>query len=55
MNTFGRDISNGTITLKEADKDQSDLLIENLNFRKQIKPHTPERKKHILKNLYTLL
>ena len=56
INTFGRDISNGTITLKEADKDQSDLLIENLNFRKQIRPHTPEKKKtHSQKLIYTSL
>ena len=28
INTFGRDIYNGTITLKEADKDQSSLLVK---------------------------
>ena len=38
INTFGRDIYNGTITLKQADKDQSDLLVEILNFRRQLKP-----------------
>ena len=27
---------NGTITLKEADNDQSDLLVAILNFRKQV-------------------
>ena len=49
--------TNGTITLKEADKDQSDLLIETLNFKKQIKLHNPEKKqnkKDVLKNLYAL-
>ena len=32
VNTFGRDIYSGTITLKEANEDQSDLLVEILNF-----------------------
>ena len=57
INTFGRDIYNGTITLKKADKDQSDLLVEMLNFRKQAKPKHPERKKHkedVLENLCNL-
>ena len=40
--TFGRDIYNGTITLKEVDKTQIDLLIEILNFKKRIKPHNLE-------------
>ena len=35
--TFGRDTNNGTITTKELDNDQSDLLVEVLNFRKQVK------------------
>ena len=29
---------NGTITLKEAHKDQSNLLVEILNSKKQVKP-----------------
>ena len=33
INTFGRDIYNGKIALKEADKDQSSLLVET--FRKK--------------------
>ena len=37
INTFGRDISNGTVTLKEADKNYGDLLVGILTFRKQIK------------------
>ena len=37
INTFSRDIYDGTVTLKEADKDQSDLLLQILNFRKQVK------------------
>ena len=50
-------IYNSTITVKEADKDQSDLLIEILNSEKQIKPHNPEKKqnkKDILKILWAL-
>ena len=30
ISTFGRDIDNGTITQKEADEDQSNLLVEIL-------------------------
>ena len=55
--TFGRDIHNGTFTRKEADNDQSDLLVEILNFRKQVKPKNTEKKQQkedILKNLYNL-
>ena len=42
---FGRDIYNGTITLKEADKGQSDLLVKIFNFRKQVQLKNPEIKK----------
>ena len=38
LNTFGRDVYNGTITLKEDDKDQSILLVEIMNFKCKIKP-----------------
>ena len=34
QNTLGRDIYKGKKTLKEANEDQSDLLLEILNFRK---------------------
>ena len=55
INTFGRGIPNDSVTLKEADKDQSGLLVEILNFRKQIKPKNPvEKKDYFLKNLYEL-
>ena len=56
INTLGSDICNGEITLKEADKDQSDLLVELLNFKSKIKPQNPEEqhKKYILKDLYAL-
>ena len=39
INTFGRDIYNGKITLKEADEDQSNLLVEIMNFRKKNQDH----------------
>ena len=29
---------NGTITKENADEDQSDLLVESSNFRKNVKP-----------------
>ena len=35
INTFWRDIYNGKITLKEADEDQSNLLVEIMDFRKR--------------------
>ena len=46
-----------TITLKEADKFQSDLLVEILNFRKQVESKNPEnkqKKKYVLDNLHKL-
>ena len=56
-NTFGRDIYNGTITLKEANEDQIDLLVEILNFREKVKAKNPEKKqikKDVLENVYNL-
>ena len=44
VGTFGRDIYNGTITLKQADSDQADLLVEILNFKKQAKSKHLEKK-----------
>ena len=52
INTFDRDINNSAITLKEAD-----LLVEILNFRKQVKPKNLEKnqkKKDALENLFNL-
>ena len=46
INTFGRDICNGIITLKEADKGQSDLLVQIMNFRKQVKNTDKKQKKN---------
>ena len=44
ISTFSGDIFNSTITIKEADTDQNDLLVEILNFRKQGKPKNKEKK-----------
>ena len=41
INTFGGDIYNGAIILKEVNKDQSDSLGEILIFRERIKPKKP--------------
>ena len=37
INTFDRDIYNGTITLKGANKDQKSLLVEIMHFKSKIK------------------
>ena len=34
IKTFGRDIYEGKITIKEADENQKDLLVEIMSFRK---------------------
>ena len=55
IKTFGRDIYEGKITIKEADKYQADLLTETMNFRKNTKPRSQEKKQEkeiVLKNLY---
>ena len=57
ISTFSGDIFNSTITIKEADTDQNDLLVEILNFRKQGKPENKEKKQQkedVLKNLHNL-
>ena len=44
----------GTITTKEANIDQSDLLVEILNYRKQVtsgKSREKQKKEDVLKNL----
>ena len=50
IKTFGGDIYNGSITLKEANDCQTDLLIKIMNFRKK----TPKklRKKNKKKKLF---
>ena len=55
IKTFGRDIYEGKITIEEADKYQTDLLVEIMNFRKNTKPRSQEKKQEkeiVLKNLY---
>ena len=44
MKTFGRDTYNGKITLKEAGEDQSNLLVEIMNFENKTKPQDPKKK-----------
>ena len=44
IKTFGRDIYEGNITLEKANKYQSDLLVEIMNFREKTKPQSPEKK-----------
>ena len=44
IKTFGEDIYDGTITLKEADDYQTDFLVEIMNFKKKTKPKSPEKK-----------
>ena len=57
-NTFGWDIYNGKITLKETDEDQASLLVEIIFFfKKKTRLQNPEKKqeeKIILKNVYAL-
>ena len=44
IKAFGKDIYDGTITLKEADDYQTDLLVEIMNFKKTTKPTSSEKK-----------
>ena len=53
INTFGRYIYNGVVTLKEADKDQSSLLVETLNFKSKTKPENPAKKLNIYIYIYS--
>ena len=57
IKTFGRDIYEGKITIKEADEYQADLLTEIMNFRKNTKPRSQEKKREkeiFLQNLYNV-
>ena len=54
-NTFGGDIYEGKITIKAANENQKDLLVEIMSFRKNTKPmsQVKKREKEIdLKNVY---
>ena len=55
IKTFGRDIYEGKTTRKEADEYQTDLLAEIMDFRKNTKPRSQEKKQEkeiVLKNLH---
>ena len=55
IKTFGRDIYEGKITIKEANEYQADLLTEILGFRKHTKPRSKEKKQEkaiVLQNMY---
>ena len=40
IKTFGRDIYEGKITIKEANEYQTDVLAEIMNYRKHTKPRS---------------
>ena len=44
VKTFGRDIYERKITIKEANEYQTDLLAKIMNFKKNAKPSSPEKK-----------
>ena len=44
IKTFGRDIHKGKITIEKANRYQTDLLAETINFRKNTKPKSQEKK-----------
>ena len=44
IRTFGKDIYEGKITLKEADEDQSNLLYEIRNFKDKTRPQNDDKK-----------
>ena len=44
IKTFGRDIYEGKITIEEANEYQTNLLAEIMNFRKNMKPKSQEKK-----------
>ena len=55
IRTFGEDISNGKITLEEADEDQSDLTDEINEFTKNARPRSDKKKQKgeiVKENLY---
>ena len=55
IKTFGRDIYEGKITIKEANEYQTDVLAEIMNYRKYTKPRSQEKKQEkeiVLENLY---
>ena len=58
IKTFGRDIYEGEITIKEADEYEANFLTEIINFRKNTKPRSQEKnekKKLFFKNCIIFL
>ena len=55
IKTFGRDIYEGKITIKEADEYQKDLLVEIMNFRKTKKKKKARKKTRKKKCSWKLL
>ena len=58
IKTFVRDIYEGKITIEGADEYQTNLSVEIMNFRKNTKPRSQEKKQEkeiVLKNLYNFL
>ena len=58
IKTFGRDIYEGKIVIEEANEYQTDLLAEIMNFRKNTKPKSQEkktRKRNCSRNLYNFM
>ena len=43
IKTFGHNIYEGMITIKETDEYQADLLTEIMNFRKNTRPRSQEK------------
>ena len=56
ISIFGKNISNGKITFKEVDENQSSLLVKSMSFKNKYnnKIHRKNEKKYILKNWYAL-
>ena len=55
IRTFDKDIYDGITTLEEADEHQTNLLFKIMDFKKNTKPRSPEKKQEkeiVLKNLY---
>ena len=58
IKTFGINTYDSKITIEEADKYQTNLLFEIMNFRKNTKPRSQEKnqeKEIVLENLYNFL
>ena len=55
IKTFGRDIHEGKIAIEEVGKHQTDLLVEIMNFSKNTKPRSQEKRREkeiVLENLH---